>query len=75
VCCCACACAVPPPQPLPSWDLGDAGVPAWAVNFIEAVPLSGILDVVDAANVLDIRMWVRVGPGREHWGRAGGACM
>jgi hypothetical protein len=43
-------------QPLPSWDLRDAGVPPWAADYIEAIPLPALLDVVDAATCLEIRM-------------------
>ncbi len=45
-------------QPLKSPDLSEAGIPAWAVEFINGVALEHILDLVEAGTMMRIKMYV-----------------
>ena len=45
-------------QPLKSNNMVDSGIPAWAVAFIERIELKNIMDLVEAATVLRIKMSV-----------------
>ena len=45
-------------QPLVSSSLTESGVPAWAEEFIRKVPLDEILDLIEAADTLRVKMYV-----------------
>mmetsp|Transcript_14929 Transcript_14929/g.20235 ORF Transcript_14929/g.20235 Transcript_14929/m.20235 type:complete len:193 (+) Transcript_14929:47-625(+) len=43
-------------RPLPSADLKEAGVPAWADDFAKSVEMENIVDLVEAADHLQLHM-------------------
>ena len=45
-------------QPLKSTVLTESGIPAWAEEFIRKVPLAQILDLIEAADVMRVKMYV-----------------